>query len=147
MELITKKAFAKRCGVSMPTVYKWIDKNKDGLRSFVKDDGIDATLFDKEPWSKYISIEEKNVLESIENAKSLQEQIDRLQKQINQQQDMIEQQKEIITMLGNQLSEKDREIQNLHILMREQLAQLGKKRRTFLEWLGVKPRLSDKTTE
>lgn len=56
--LITKRAFGKRCGVSMPTVYKWIEKNRDGLQAFVRDDGIDDAIFDIEPWKQYAEVDQ-----------------------------------------------------------------------------------------
>lgn len=51
--LLTKKDFAAACGVSVVTVYKWIDKNRGGLREFVTDGGIEAAALDREPFKQY----------------------------------------------------------------------------------------------
>lgn len=51
--LLTKKDFAAACGVSVPTVYKWIDRNRGGLRDFVTDGGIEAAALDREPFKQY----------------------------------------------------------------------------------------------
>lgn len=153
MEIITKRAFAKRCGVSMPTVYKWIDKDKDGLRAFVHDDGIDAAVFDAASWSAYKSAK---AIENEQNAQRVQELQDELQKakgeaaaQIEQQQEIIRQQSEIINLLRDQIASKDQQIQQLHVLMRQQLQALPqpKQKRTFLEWLGIKKPAQEQTTE
>lgn len=50
---ITKAEFAKLCGVSKPTLYKWIEKNKGNIKDFVTDDGILAAALDKEPFNQY----------------------------------------------------------------------------------------------
>ena len=147
MDIITKRAFAKRCGVSMPTVYKWIDKDKDGLKAFVHDDGIDSAVFNQEPWSEHKS---ESVIKSEEDSqriKELQEELERQKEssahQIEQQQDIIRQQQDIITLLREQLSGKDQQIQQLHVLMKTQLQALPKPKRSFLEWIGIKKNKDD----
>ena len=49
---ISKQAFAKACGTSKPTLYKWIEQDRDGIRAYVTEDGIDASIFDAAPWAE-----------------------------------------------------------------------------------------------
>lgn len=52
MEIISKTAFARRCGVSNTTVFKWIGKNKDGIREYCTPDGIKDSIFSVSPWDQ-----------------------------------------------------------------------------------------------
>lgn len=49
---ISKRKFGEVCGVSMTTVYKWIDHNKGGILDFVTAEGIETAIFDREPWKQ-----------------------------------------------------------------------------------------------
>lgn len=49
---ITKRKFGDVCGVSMTTVYKWIDKNTGDICDFITADGIETAIFDREPWKQ-----------------------------------------------------------------------------------------------
>lgn len=51
--IITKQAFAEIIGTSRPTLNKWIAHNKDGIAEYVTDAGIDAGIFEAEPWTQY----------------------------------------------------------------------------------------------
>lgn len=140
MDRMTKKAFAKRCGVSMPTVYKWIDKDKDGLAAFVKEDGIDPAVFDREPWAAFAAEEVKENEALAGKLKELEAELARTkedaERQTQQLREMISLLQEQITANNRQLAEKDLQIQQLHVLMNNQLQALPKPRRTPREWFA-----------
>jgi len=52
MEIISKAQFAARCGVSKPTVFAWIKRNKDGIADYITPDGIKETIFSAPPWDQ-----------------------------------------------------------------------------------------------
>ena len=52
MEIISKSSFAKRCGVSKPTVYAWIKANRENIADYVTTDGIKDTIFNISPWDQ-----------------------------------------------------------------------------------------------
>lgn len=153
MEIITKRAFGKRCGVSMPTVYKWIGKNKDGIAAFVHEDGIDEAIFNAAPWSVYKSADAINAEDERRRVKELEQELDRVKtdtaREIEQQQGIITQQAQIIDLLRAQIGAKDTQIKELHIILDRQLKALPqpKQRRTFLEWLGVKKQQPEQTEQ
>ena len=132
MELITKRDFCKRCGISMPTCYKWIEKDKDGLKAFVHEDGIDAALFDLAPWNTYKSEGAKKDEATARRILDLEQQLEQEREAAaraqEQAQQTIQQQADIISLLREQL----------HVMMNRQLQALPQPRRTFLEWLGIK---------
>lgn len=135
MAIITKKEFASRCGVSIPTLYKWIEKNKDGLKAYVNPNGIDEAVFDEEQWREFRSIAGQK--------QKTDGDIKSLLKEIEQLKEKVEEQKKTIGILDRELQSKDQQIQNLTIMMGAQLKALSapkeeKQRRTFLEWLGVR---------
>lgn len=74
MEIISKTAFAKRCGVSNTTVFKWIGKNKDGIQEYCTPDGIKDSIFFVSPWDQMDTrpkVQSKNaqLRSSLESAK------------------------------------------------------------------------------
>lgn len=148
MELITKRAFCKRCGISMPTCYKWIEKDKDGLAAFVHEDGIDAALFERAPWNTYKSAGELKTEETAQRMADLNAQLEQERAAAAQQQEQaqrtieqlhatIQQQGEMLALLREQLAAKDTQINQLHVMMNRQLQALPQPRRTFLEVLGI----------
>lgn len=142
MELITKRAFCKRCGISMPTCYKWIEKDKDGLAAFVHEDGIDAAVFERAPWNTYKSAVVKKDEETAQRIADLETQLEQERaaaaREQEQNRQTIQQQAEIIALLREQLASKDTQINQLHVMMNRQLQALPQPRRTFLEWIGIK---------
>lgn len=48
---ITRKDFAAACGTSRPTLNKWIEQDKDGIKRYVTPDGIDERILKTEPWA------------------------------------------------------------------------------------------------
>lgn len=149
MELITKRAFCKRCGISMPTCYKWIEKDKDGLAAFVHEDGIDAAVFERAPWNTYKSAVVKKDEETAQRIADLETQLEQeraaaareqeqTQRTIDQLHATIQQQGEMLALLREQLASKDTQINQLHVMMNRQLQALPQPRRTFLEWIGIK---------
>lgn len=52
-DYLTKTEFAKRIGVSTPTLYAWMKKDKDGISKFVSGEGISVKIFDIEPWNRF----------------------------------------------------------------------------------------------
>lgn len=52
MEILSKSQFAARCGVSKPTVFAWIKRNKDGIADYITPDGIKETIFSMPPWDQ-----------------------------------------------------------------------------------------------
>jgi hypothetical protein len=142
MELITKRAFCKRCGISMPTCYKWIEKDKDGLAAFVHEDGIDAAIFERAPWNTYKSAVVKKDEETAQRIVDLETQLEQERaaaaREQEQNRQTIQQQAEIIALLREQLASKDTQINQLHVMMNRQLQALPQPRRTFLEWIGIK---------
>lgn len=131
MERITKRDFCKRCGISMPTCYKWIEKDKDGLAAFVHEDGIDPALFDLAPWNKYESIETKKDTAAAQR-------IEALERELEQAKQTIQQQGDLLNLLSNQLAQKDTQINQLHSIVYRQTQALPPPRRSFFEWLGIK---------
>jgi flagellar biosynthesis GTPase FlhF len=142
MELITKRAFCKRCGISMPTCYKWIEKDKDGLAAFVHEDGIDAAVFERAPWNTYKSAVVKKDEETAQRIADLETQLEQERaaaaREQEQNRQTIQQQAEIIALLREQLASKDTQINQLHVMMNRQLQALPQPRRTFLEWIGIR---------
>ena len=142
MELITKRAFCKRCGISMPTCYKWIEKDKDGLAAFVHEDGIDAAVFERAPWNTYKSAVAKKDEETAQRIADLEAQLEQERaaaaREQEQNRQTIQQQAEIIALLREQLASKDTQINQLHVMMNRQLQALPQPRRTFLEWIGIR---------
>ena len=140
MAIITKKEFAHRCGVSIPTLYKWIEKDKDGLKDYVKPEGIDEAVFDAEQWQAFRSATPSQKQGQEQEIQHLKEKVEQLQKELDEKQKTID-------ILDRELQSKGQEIQHLHILMQTQLKALSapqqKQRRTFLEWLGVKRKDGD----
>lgn len=142
MELITKRAFCKRCGISMPTCYKWIEKDKDGLAAFVHEDGIDAAIFERAPWNTYKSAVVKKDEETAQRIADLETQLEQERaaaaREQEQNRQTIQQQADIIALLREQLASKDTQINQLHVMMNRQLQALPQPRRTFLEWIGIR---------
>lgn len=131
---ITKQAFAKACGTSRPTLNKWIKDNKDGIREYVTPDGIDASIFDVEPWAslrqdqppvdqdqdELLTIRQELATLKAENA-VLQERISGLTQLNDAQQREIER----LTQLADQAQR----------LQLAQLTALPAPRKTFREWI------------
>lgn len=152
MELITKRAFCKRCGISMPTCYKWIEKDKDGLAAFVHEDGIDAAVFERAPWNTYKSAVVKKDEETAQRIADLEAQLEQERVAAAQQQEQsqrtieqlhatIQQQGETLALLREQLAVKDTQINQLHSIMYRKA--LPQPRRSFFEWLGIKKKDAD----
>lgn len=57
--IITKQAFAEIIKTSRPTLNKWIAQNRNGIAQYVTEAGIDAAIFEAEPWSRYKPAEDE----------------------------------------------------------------------------------------
>ena len=132
---MNKTAFAKRCGVSVPTVYAWIKKNHNGIRDYLTNDGINDKIFSCEPWTRFSEQTEPaqpaDVNAELEAARS---QIDALHRDLELKEKTIEQLNQMLDMVKNQLTVKDQQINALLVSLNQQMKALPKPRRTPKEF-------------
>ena len=121
---ISKTEFAKRIGVSTPTLYAWIRKNKDGIQQFVNDDGIALDIFEVEPWNAYKdngAVECQRLQNKVDNAA---EKIAELTAERDMMQMRIETMQQTIDLLQGQLTAKDQQINALLVSLNLQMKAL-----------------------
>lgn len=132
---LTKQAFAKAVGTSKPTLYKWIAQNKDGIKDFVSDDGVDARIFDVEPWASMCK--EKPAADQDAGTGELAQ----LRAEVETLRTVNEQNAKVIELLSAQIAAKDAQIQALLVISQTQLKALPKPRQTIKErWEAWKNR-------
>ena len=129
---LTKQAFAKAVGISKPTLYKWISQNKDGIKDYVSADGIDASIFDAEPWA---SLCKEKPPEAEKTNPDEPAEIARLRAEVETLKALNEKNEGIIELLNAQIVAKDAQIQALLVISQTQLKALPKPRRTPKEFL------------
>lgn len=86
--ILTKKAFAARCGVSTVTLYKWIDNNAHGIKDYVKPEGIDDSFFNSAAGKKIERGNKKGTAKAARDQRDID--IALLQQQIEAQRETIE---------------------------------------------------------
>lgn len=121
---ISKTEFAKRIGVSTPTLYAWIRKNKDGIQQFVNDEGIAPDIFEVEPWNAYKdngTVERQRLQNKVDNAA---EKIAELTAERDMMQIRIESMQQTIDLLQGQLTAKDQQINALLVSLNLQMKAL-----------------------
>lgn len=106
--IITKDAFAKLCGTSRPTLNKWIKSDKDGIAAFVSSKGIDASIFEVDPWRRF-----KEAAPDRSGSDAASEEIEQLRAERDQLAAQVEDLRGQILTLENQLAAKDEHIQDL----------------------------------
>lgn len=138
--MMTKRAFAARCRVSAPTLYKWIKQNKDGICAYCTDDGISDAILDAEPWQTLCagitSSEPKTYSKAMETRKALEDaqlQIAKLSEDLTRLENENVQLQRVNNLLENQIAVKDQQIQALQVLMKQQLQALPAPRKTLRE--------------
>ena len=131
MEL-TKKAFAAACGVSIPTVYAWIEKNRDGIKDYIHGGRIDAGIFDREPWDKYKAAGEGEA-GSIDALRAAQDALNAAKQENETLSAKVEALQEINAILREQIAAKDQQIQAMLVTMNRQLAALPQPKKTLRE--------------
>lgn len=106
--IITKDAFAKLCGTSRPTLNKWIKADKDGIAAYVSSKGIDASIFEVDPWSSF-----KEAAPDRSASDAASEEVERLRAERDQLAARVDDLRGQILTLENQLAAKDEHIQDL----------------------------------
>ena len=142
---MTKKEFAKRCQVSIPTVYAWIGKNRDGIQEYVTADGINDEIFFHEPWTRYHEderteaekLEDKNA-DLIDELNDACKNIATLRQDVEHKEQTITQLQQTIDLLRSQLAVKDQQINALLVSLNQQMKALPKPRRTLKEFFTGK---------
>ena len=100
--IISKKEFSRICKVSTVTIYKWIEDDKNGLKAYVTDKGIDDSIFEKDEWKQYKT--DPETLSEAENVSKLKETIGTLEKRKDELEGLV-------TFLTNQIELKDKQIE------------------------------------
>ena len=128
---ISKTEFAKRIGVSTPTLYAWIKKDKDGISKYVSDEGISPLIFEVEPWSAFKddnAMERQQLQDKVEmltdEVSSSGDQIVALQAEIDKMQIKIDTMQQTIDILNGQISAKDQQINALLVSLNLQMKAL-----------------------
>lgn len=132
MTRITRKDFAKACGTSRPTLNKWIEQDKDGIRKYVTPDGIDERILKAEPWA---SLCKKQPDAKPSKNDELRKQIDELRTENAILQERIKGLEALNALQASELQRMTQladQAQRLHLA---QIAALPAPRRTFFEWL------------
>lgn len=110
--IITKDAFAKICGTSRPTLNKWIKADKDGIAAYVTSKGIDASIFEVDPWSRFnVTDPSRSGSDASEDDHSTM--IEQLRAERDQLAAQVDDLRGQILTLENQLAAKDEHIQDL----------------------------------
>jgi len=158
-EYISKNDFARRCGVSVPTVYAWIEKNKGDIRAYIKGAKIDAAIFRSESWGAYQIASETE--RDARRAAELSAELDAARKEIDAQRAALEIANKTITAQAEQIAAKDQhiediraqlaakdtQIQALLVTMNKQLQALPSPRKTIWEkWAERRAARKDKQT-
>lgn len=143
---LTKQAFAKAVGTSKPTLYKWISQNRDGIRDFVSEDGIDERIFDVEPWASMCKAKpthKENPADDQADAAGVDE-LTQLRAEVETLKAINESNAKVIDLLNAQITAKDAQIQALLVISQTQLKALPKPRQTLRErWEAWKNREKD----
>ena len=138
--MMTKRTFAARCGISAPTLYKWIKENKDGIAAYVSDDGISDAILDVEPWNRLCKAvnagDRQSCGNTTETRKALEDaqlKIRQLSDDLTRLEDQNAQLQRMNDLLSNQITVKDQQIQALQVLMKQQLQALPAPKKTWRE--------------
>lgn len=120
---ITRKDFATACGTTRPTLNKWIERDKDGIRKYVTPDGIDERILKAEPWATLCKQQPQPEAEppAIDERDELRKQLDELRTENAILQERI---KGLEAMNALQASELQRMTQLADQAQRLHLAQL-----------------------
>lgn len=110
---MNKTAFAKRCGVSVPTVYAWIKKNHDGIREYVTADGIKDEIFSCEPWTRFLEQTEAQTVDVDAELDAARNQIEALRRDLELKEQKIDQLNKMLEMVQEQLTVKDQQINGM----------------------------------
>ena len=128
---ISKTEFAKRIGVSTPTLYAWIKKNRDGIADYVTEDGISPEIFEVEPWSAYKddnAMERQRLQAEVDDLNEdmvrADEQIAALQSEVEKMQIKVDAMQQTIDFLNGQISAKDQQINALLVSLNLQMKAL-----------------------
>ncbi len=127
MKAISKIEFAKRIGVSTPTLYAWIRKDKDGLSRFVTEEGISPEIFDVEPWSAYKddrTMQQRTIDDLTGEADRAADRIRELTVERDVLQIKVEALQQTIDLLNGQISAKDQQINALLVSLNMQIKAL-----------------------
>ncbi len=158
-DYISKQEFARRCGVSVPTVYAWIDKDKDGIRAYINGAKIDARIFTAKPWSAHQSAGEAEAEKARERVAELSAELERVRGEMDAQRAELENAAQTIKAQAEQIAAKDQhiadmraqiaakdgQIQALLVTMNKQLQALPAPRKPF--WERWAERLAAKKAE
>ena len=130
-KMITKMDFAKRLGISTPTLYAWIRKNKDGIADYVTPEGISPEIFEVEPWNAYNDetlIERQQMQDQIDElvyeADTACDKINKLTGEIDKLTAENELLHKTVEMLQGQISVKDQQINALLVSLNQQMKAL-----------------------
>lgn len=146
-DYISKQEFSRRCGVSVPTVYAWIDKDRDGIKEYIKGAKIDARIFTAKPWSAYQSAGDVEAEKIRERAAELSAELEKIRGEMDAQRAELESAAQTIRAQAEQIAAKDQhiadmraqiaakdgQIQALLVTMNKQLQALPAPRRPFWE--------------
>ena len=137
---MTKTEFAKRCGVSTPTLYAWIKKDKDGIRDYIDEDGVSMKIFDTDPWIKYkdqSEIERQRLQTKVDD---LTDEADRSFDRILELTAEVEKLKvqnaalqQTVDLLQDQISVKDQQIHGLLVSLNQQALALPSPKKSWWE--------------
>ena len=124
LAILNKTAFAKRCGVSVPTVYAWIKKNHDGIGEYVTDNGIKGEIFLREPWTRFVEQTEAQPVDVDAELDAARNQIDALRRDLELKDQQIDQLNKMLEMVQAQLTVKDQQINALLVSLNQQIKAL-----------------------
>lgn len=127
MKALSKIEFAKRVGISTPTLYAWIRKNRDGLARFVTEEGISPEIFDVEPWSAYkddTMMQQKAIDDLTGEAAKAAGRIAELQAENEKLQVRVDAMQQTIDLLQGQVTAKDQQIGALLVSLNLQMKAL-----------------------
>lgn len=131
---ISKTEFAKRIGVSTPTLYAWIRKDKDGIRQFVNDDGIAPDIFEVEPWNAY---KDKDGAKPVQKPEPDLYKIAELTAERDMMKVRVETMQQTIDLLQSQIAAKDQQINALLVSLNVQMKALPQPKKHW--WQRRKP--------
>lgn len=128
---IAKTEFARMVGVSTPTLYAWIKKNRDGIAEFASEDGISPEIFEVEPWSVYkdnAAVERQRLQDQVEDltdeADRAAVRIGELRAECDKLHIKVEAMQHTIDFLNGQISAKDQQINALLVSLNLQMKAL-----------------------
>lgn len=128
---LSKTEFAKRCGVSTPTLYAWIKKDKDGIADYVTPEGISIEIFERKPWDVYVNEKDVDRQRLQDKVDDLTDEADRsntriieLTSEVEQYKVRLEAMQQTVDLLKDQISTKDAQIQALLVSLNQQMKAL-----------------------